>query len=215
MRPHSVPVCLVISIALCSSALGAVSFGDNQAEQRILDNNFYAASNDDWVKSILDSVERHHLFHSTEADRGGVMRLMQMGKFKHAIAELKYVLDRIVNHPMALHLLGQVARAANDLSLPIEYFERAIRLYPGYAFTHAQYGTYLVDIGSLAPGIAQLQKAIELDPRLASAHAGLARAYLKSGKPELARQAAQRARELGYKNKPLEQIAEEKPQSEE
>ncbi len=203
MRHLAILVCLGISIALCSSVPAAESLGDDRGGDREAANHNFFSTNP-WVRSFLETVEQNHLHHSSMAAGLPLLHLIQKGNFKDAIIELQYILTRFVNHPGALYLLCQVAKQANDPSLPIEYFERAIRLYPEYAYTHAQYGTYLVDIGSLAAGMAQLQIAIEQDPYLASAHAGLARAYSKSGKSELAHQASQKAKELGYRDKLVE-----------
>ena len=76
------------------------------------------------------------------------------------------------------------------------YYEKALKLFPQYAITHAQYGSYLVGIGNSKAGIAQLEKAVEMNPRLMQAHTWLAQAYAKSGNAERARQVTERAREL-------------------
>jgi predicted Zn-dependent protease len=203
-------ICLGILFAISSLAFAAESVSVPPEMRSTVNNDYYAASYDPWVKMILKSVEENHIATSTyEPGGGGVVRLIQIGKLDAAVSELKYVLERIVNHPMALHLLGQVARRANNPYLPVEFYERAIRLYPGYAFTHVQYGKYLMDIGNLNGGIAQFQKAVVLDPQLPSAYAALAQAYAKSGKHELARQATDKAKELGYKDKPIKESSED------
>jgi Tfp pilus assembly protein PilF len=68
---------------------------------------------------------------------------------------------------------------------------------------------YLVDIGKIDAGIQKLQKAIEIDPGLGQAHAWLAKAYYKNGNSELARQAAEKAKALGYRGKITWQSSEE------
>jgi tetratricopeptide (TPR) repeat protein len=98
-------------------------------------------------------------------------------------------------------LLSAVAKLTKTPSLAIPYYERALQLYPQHAITYAQYGQYLVDIGFIEAGITRLKKAIELNPNLALAYAWLAQAYSKTGNLDLARQAAERARTLGFKGK--------------
>jgi predicted Zn-dependent protease len=118
-----------------------------------------------------------------------------------AIRDVKYTLDRFPNHPKGLMLLGVVARLTNDPSFAVNYYKRALSLFPQYAITHVQYGEYLVSVGLTNEGIGQLKRAIEIDPKLAVAYAGLAKAYAKGGNSELSRQAAKQARELGYTGK--------------
>src|SRR5262249_17285920 len=117
------------------------------------------------------------------------------------IADCKYTLDRIANHPKGLALTGMVARLTKNPSFAILYYQRALKWYPQYAITHAQYGGFLVDIGNTKAGIAELQKSIEMDPNLALGHQLLMKAYVKAGSPELARQAAERAKETGRKGR--------------
>jgi tetratricopeptide (TPR) repeat protein len=124
-----------------------------------------------------------------------------MGKYQYAIADLIYTLDRFVNHPKALQLMGSLAELTNGPSLAIPYYQRALKLYPQYALTHAQFGVYLVDTGHINSGTAELKKAIEINPNLAIAYAWLASAYSRNGNLESARQAAERARALGYRGK--------------
>jgi superkiller protein 3 len=93
-----------------------------------------------------------------------------------------------------------VSRIRKEPSLAIPFYAKALQLYPQYAITHAQYGSYLTDIGQVEQGIVALKKAVEIDPKLALAYDWLARAYAKSGDLELSRQAAEKAKELGLKN---------------
>ena len=103
-------------------------------------------------------------------------------------------------------MLGIIARLSKRVSLPIPFYENAIRLYPQYPLTHVQYGSYLVDIDLPEEGIPKIVKAIEMDPDMAIAHVSLAKAYQKTGKRDLAFREAQRARELGYKGDMLDTI---------
>jgi Tfp pilus assembly protein PilF len=121
------------------------------------------------------------------------------GRIDYAVNELRFVLNAVANHPRALMLLSPVAKAAKNTNLGIGFFEKALKLYPQYAITHAQYGWYLVESANLEAGIRKLQQAIEMDAKLVAAHVWLAQAYGKSGNADLARQTAEQARELGYK----------------
>jgi tetratricopeptide (TPR) repeat protein len=153
----------------------------------------YFADHDFGTKQYVQLVESAHMNKITEWIRNG--------RIENALADCKYTLERIPNHPKGLMLAQIVGRLTKNPMLAISYYQRAMKLYPQYALTRAQYGAYLVDEGNLKAGIAELQKAVEMDSKLAFAHAQLAKAYLKAGNTELARQAAGQAKELGYKGK--------------
>ncbi len=143
-----------------------------------------------------------------QADAGHTDRVMDWvrdGRLDNALGDLKYVLERFPNNPRALRLMETVARLMEQPSLAISYYERAVTLYPQYAMIHAQYGEYLLNIGYLEAGIPRLEYALKIDPNLVPVHVLLAKAYQRSGNSERARQAAARARELGYKGKILEE----------
>lgn len=127
------------------------------------------------------------------------------GYYKSVMSDLKYTLERIANHPGALSLMSTVALVTKVNGLPVPFFEKALALYPQYAFTHAQYGYYLIEIGALDKSVEHLKEATNLDPKLASAHAWLAEAYYKSQKLHLAKQEEGEARKLGY-TKPIPQF---------
>ncbi len=148
------------------------------------------------VHSLLINVDLNH------TDRAAVS--IGQADYRSAIADLAYTLARFPNHPRALMLLTAVSKLTDRPALPLVYFERALRLYPQYALTHAQYGGYLVQINRTEEGIAKLNTATEIDRNLVIAYVWLAEAYAKTGKPELAQKAAARARELGYQRPPQE-----------
>jgi tetratricopeptide (TPR) repeat protein len=143
------------------------------------------------MKDTLKLVEGAHL-------NKRVMNDILAGRYS-GIGDLKYTLDKFPNHPKALMLLGMGARLIKDPLLATTYYQKTLRLYPQHAFTHAQYGAYLADIGQVEEGISRLQKAIEIDPKLAVAYAWLSNAYAKIGNREMARQSAEKAKELGLK----------------
>ncbi|MEQ1846397.1 MAG: hypothetical protein ABL983_12595, partial [Nitrospira sp.] len=78
------------------------------------------------------------------------------------------------------------------------YYEKALAEFPQYAVTHAQFGHYLIEIGKAEEGIAKLKRAIEMDSKLKPAYVWLAEGYYTKGEHEQARQAAKKARALGY-----------------
>ena len=126
---------------------------------------------------------------------------ISQGRLDNAIGDIKYSLDRFPNHPISLQQLGLVAQMTKNISLAVTYFERAIALFPQYALTRAQYGLFLVGINYVDAGIERLKQSVEMDPKLPAGYAGLAHAYAKKGASEQAREAAKKARELGFAGK--------------
>lgn len=122
---------------------------------------------------------------------------LRQGQFGMAFRQCALVLDRVVNHPQGLAILGMAAKLMKEPSLPIPYYERALQRYPRRALTHAQYGKYLVGIGKIADGIARLNRAIAIDAQLAVAYTWLAQIYLQNNQPELAQQILQRRKAIG------------------
>jgi predicted Zn-dependent protease len=99
---------------------------------------------------------------------------------------------------MSLQQLSMLAQMTKNISLGVSYFERAIALFPQYALTHAQYGLFLVSTNNVDAGIEHLKQSVAMEPKLAAGYAGLAHAYVKKGDMTKAREAADKARELGF-----------------
>jgi tetratricopeptide (TPR) repeat protein len=149
---------------------------------------------------LLDNVESNHL-------NKQVIREFSLGQYDYVIDNLKYTLGAFPNHPIALKMLGSVAKATNKMTLGSPFFEKALQLFPQYAMTHAQYGEYLVSFELYNDGISRLQEALRIDPKLAIANAWLAEAYFKTGKTDLGADYTQKARRYGYSD----EIAGSKP----
>jgi tetratricopeptide (TPR) repeat protein len=181
------------------------SFSFAQSENYIDDkgsgtvnHNYFAAKQNPELARLLQSVETNHLLR-TPAKPNGVMGWIQEGNYGYALNELRYTLDRFVNHPMALSMLNLVAKLQGTPALPLPYYEKAIGLYPNYAVTHVQYGLYLTDIGEYGKAIYRLKESLKVGPDSAVAYSQLARCYRKIGETGLAEEAETRARELGHK----------------
>jgi Tfp pilus assembly protein PilF len=163
-----------------------------QGEANLINRDYFGDS-DLPVQQARSNIQRFHIEPATRAIREG--------NFSAALGDIDFALRYFPNHPTALQLLGMVAQLQKKPALAIRYYERAVSLFPQYAITQAQYGAYLVAVENVKEGLEKLQKAVEIDPKLAPAHAALAKAYIKAGDMELARQAADQARQLGYKGK--------------
>jgi len=152
--------------------------------------DFFTASEDPETERYLTLVEHAHI------DR--VMLWVRQDLINNAFSECKYTLDRFPNHPRGLILLENVAKLMQAPTLPTTYYEKALAEFPQYAVTHAQFGHYLIEIGKAEEGIAKLKRAIEMDSKLKPAYVWLAEGYYAKGDYEQARQAAKKARALGY-----------------
>lgn len=115
-----------------------------------------------------------------------VWAVFREGQFAEPLGDCKYTLERFPNHPRGLHLIGEIAKAMNQASMAIPYYENALRLYPQYAFTHAQYGRYLIEIGAVPAGVSQLREALRIEPTQFQAKAWLSEALARH--PDLARE---------------------------
>lgn len=164
------------------------------AQEVLKDRDYFDADRNPQTKDLLHVVDAYHL-HKEFWD------YYSIGDYDNVLPHVRYILIRFPNHPKALTVLSSVAKLTKNPALAIPYYQRALALFPQHALTHAQFGIHLVEIGHINEGVAKLQEAIRMDPRLALAHAWLANAYSKVGEFDLARQAAAQARELGYRGK--------------
>lgn len=190
---------LVAGIAILGLPLGSVGTGRAQSGAPPQRTGVIGSTVDGEGRGPLRAGELGNYDYFTarqRADLGGyltmvtnrhasesVWALFWAGKYEEPQGDCEYVLARFPNHPRALHLIGEIAKAKNDVSLAIPYFENALRLYPQYAFTHAQYGDYLIGIGLYAAGVGQLREALRIDPKQFQAKAWLTEALAKH--PEL------------------------------
>jgi tetratricopeptide (TPR) repeat protein len=159
---------------------------------------FATAMDRDYFTASLDSENARDLDLIDKAHTDAILYWLRIGRIDGAMNDLKFTLDRFPNHPRALLLTEAVAGVTGVPTLPLPYYERALKIYPQYALTHSQYGKYLAEIGKVDKGIEELQQAIKISPELAVAHAWLAEAYKKAGKAELSRKSVEQARSLGY-----------------
>jgi tetratricopeptide (TPR) repeat protein len=141
-------------------------------------------------KAYLDIATKNHV--------DTIPGWLDDGRIGNAIADLKYTLERFPNHPEALLYMGLVARMTKNPGMAFTYYQNALTQYPQYAITHFQYGQFLMSLGDVDKAIDALKRSIAIEPKLAGGHAGLARAYAKKGDMTKAREAADKARELGF-----------------
>ncbi len=154
------------------------------------DRDYFTAHED---PEAFRDLTLNDLYHTNR-----VLHSIQVGRYDEAIADLRFVLEKWPNHPRALLLIESLGQVTQALELPTPYYEKAIRLYPQYAMTFAQYGKYLVEIDQWGKGVENLKRAIEKDRKLVAAHVWLSQAYDKHGDKALAKKEAEQARSLGF-----------------
>jgi tetratricopeptide (TPR) repeat protein len=142
------------------------------------DRDYYLKDRDGTVALLVENVERNHF------SRDNFWKQYDAGDYRSAQDNLRYALWVFPNHPKALQMMAAIAQKTQNYSLPIPYFEKAIILFPNYAFTRAQYGDYLVGIGKVNAGMAMLREALQVDPNCRSAQAWLAEAERTANQPK-------------------------------
>ena len=114
-------------------------------------------------------------------------------------------LDSLIQRdPDRAALRDDIAVLYMELNRPAEavpHFEAALKLKPGSAAAHFNYGTALASAGRLEDAVTQYQRALALRPDYAIAHNNLGTALLQLGRPQPAlasfRQAARIDPQLG------------------
>jgi tetratricopeptide (TPR) repeat protein len=82
---------------------------------------------------------------------------------------------------------------ADKLEEALEHFRRAVEYEPNEPRAHDRLGVCLFALSQRREGIAELNRAIAMDPTLASAHLNLAVAYTENGEEQLATKEARLA----------------------
>jgi Flp pilus assembly protein TadD len=98
----------------------------------------------------------------------------------------------------ALFELGDIAMQENDLPAALSHYERLVNIAPDNAMAWCDRGIALSVVRDDDRAIADLEKAIEMDPALDKAYATLATVYFRQDRKQEACYALQQARELGY-----------------
>ncbi len=172
LQYHGAPLLATLWVALGAISLGGGAVGWAQGfdlpQEAPLYYDYYLRNTDHATYLIVKNVELYHLSEDT------FWRWYRAGDLKTARGGPQFVLDHVPNHPTALYLMGLISIQLGEKDHAITYYERALRAYPQYAYTRAQFGHYLVQIGHAAAGRQYLEEALEMDPTLLVARAWLA-----------------------------------------
>lgn len=124
----------------------------------------------------------------------------RLGAEFSAIADLEKLLAVRPVGPAAEHALlhlGHFAMAKNDLVAAKAYYDQLIQIAPYNAFGWCDRGIVLAAMHQDDEAIADLQRAIELDPTLDQAYVQLALAYFRQERKQEGCEALGHARDLG------------------
>jgi len=99
-----------------------------------------------------------------EAELAGAVEAFQAGRFDAAAVAARAVLDWRADHPVALHLLGVIARRAGETEAAAELLSRAVAAEPGYANAYNDLGGALFDLGRMEEAAEAHTRGLELLP---------------------------------------------------
>ena len=158
------------------------------------------------VQDYYQPIDRHYVYlveigHFTgEHGEKGFEGLWGKQHWKYIWGDMKYVLNKIPNHPGALRRLIGFDKIYHELSYDdiIQRFECAIQWNKKIPDTYVIYGVHLHRSGKINEAILQYEQAIKLRPKYAEAHYNLGLAYVASGEIAKAEHHARIAYELGF-----------------
>jgi Flp pilus assembly protein TadD len=78
--------------------------------------------------------------------------------------------------------LGMQRQQAGQLQEAIQYYKRAVRLYPDLADGHANLGNTMVQLGRVREAVGQYEQALRIEPDFSKAHNDLAIALARLGR---------------------------------
>jgi predicted Zn-dependent protease len=166
-NPLWIAALLCVTLGFPSSANAQSPRQERNLTGSLINQDYFTAEHYPEVQNMLALVTK---FHSGER----VWQNFHNGDYTSVLGDCEFLIRYFPNHPGALNLFAAVGMATNRPGYAIKYFEEALREYPRHAYTHAQYGHYLVEIGAIRAGIQELQEAVRMDPNLLIARAWLA-----------------------------------------
>jgi len=112
--------------------------------------------------------------------------LRDKGEMKNAEKICVSILTRDPRNVKALLLAGSLARSAEDTSLAIELFKKAVGCAPGSADCHLQLALAYEKALDYSASSEHFKHALDIEPDLVPALRGLGRVYIGAGQIELA-----------------------------
>jgi tetratricopeptide (TPR) repeat protein len=106
------------------------------------------------------------------------------GQTEQAESICNQVLQSDPNQPIALHLLGLVARRMDRNDIAVEHFTKAVAIFPNYAEAHNNLAITHQVMGNLDEAVASYDKTLAFNPDNAGVHYNLGIALSNLGKPD-------------------------------
>ncbi|MHC0052296.1 sulfotransferase [Actibacterium sp. D379-3] len=126
-------------------------------------------------------------------DIQALIGLMNKGAFAQAETAAAKLRARHPDVAIIADILANAQVALNKPAAAEANFEAAIRLDPGYAEAHNNFGRFLIETGRIDEGIAQVRAALKLVPKMPLALQNLGIAHARRGEAKLAIKALQAA----------------------
>jgi len=101
--------------------------------------------------------------------------------FEKAESPLETQQSRSPNDPSILNWLGNLRFQAGDIDSALAYYERAIKVDPGYAYTYFDRGSLFLNLEEYDLALVNLRKAVEIDPEYSEFQLALGAALLTIG----------------------------------
>ncbi len=121
--------------------------------------------------------------------------LIRLGLQDEAIAEFRTVLKEAPSDPKAYYLMGQLYEAAGDTATATAVYHQALERDLGTSEIHGALGLLLLHEGRRTQGVAELKRALALDPANSEARRSLVGYYLEHRRVEAAKRLLRQAAE--------------------
>jgi tetratricopeptide (TPR) repeat protein len=115
------------------------------------------------------------------------------GRLTEAEGIYQAILKVDPRQPVALHLLGVIARQVGKGEVAFELISKALAVNPNYAEAHNNLGNTLKGLGRFDEALASYQKALAIKPNYADAHNNLGNAFKDQGRLDEASASYRRA----------------------
>jgi protein O-mannosyl-transferase len=119
--------------------------------------------------------------------------LMQLGRTDEAQKVFFEVHQLLPNDELVLHYLGVIALQRRELEKAVVYFQKALKILPGYADAHNNLAAAYVEMGRLNEALPHLEQAARLNARDPMAHTNLGAVLAGLGRIPEARSHLQQA----------------------
>ena len=118
------------------------------------------------------------------------------GRLDRAEALYRKILNKVPDHPDALHMLGAIANTRGRPERAMQLIGKVLSIFPNHADAHLNLGNSYSLVGKRADAMACYRRAIALKPDFALAHSSLGRELNAEGAFEAGLAASRRAIEL-------------------